>query len=74
MKLKDLITEKKSDKIQVRGVGMYSYDILTRKVEKMAADLLKKSKKEDFAGLGSRTMKSFGAMWDALATHQEKKR
>ena len=73
MKLKDLIVEK-SDKIQVQGVGMYSYDIITRKVEIMAADLLKKSKKEDFAGLGSRTLQSFGAMWDALATHQEKKR
>jgi hypothetical protein len=74
MKLKDLITEKKSDKIQVQGVGVYSYDVLVSKVTKMAADLLKKSKKKDFAGLGSRTMKSFGAMWDALATHQEKKR
>ena len=63
-----------SDKIQVQGVGVYSYDVLVSKVTKMAADLLTKSKKKDFAGLGSRTLQSFGAMWDALATHQEKKR
>ena len=53
---------------------MYSHDVLVSKVTKMAADLLTKSKKKDFTGLGSRTLQSFGAMWDALATHQEKKR
>ena len=45
MKLKDLIVEKKNDKIQVQGLGTYDYKSLKRNVEKKIKDLTKKIKK-----------------------------
>ena len=42
MKLKDLIVEKKDDKIQVQGLGTYDYKSLKRNVEKKNKRLNKK--------------------------------
>ena len=72
MKLKDLITEKKSDKIQIPGVGVSSYDNLKRNVNKKVQDLLKRSKKGNHTGMGERQFKLLGVMWKALADYEEK--
>ena len=45
--LKKILTEK-SEKIQVRGVGIYDLNSLTNKVIKMAKDLEKNAKKGDW--------------------------
>ena len=72
MKLKDLITEKKSDKIQIPGFGVSSYDNLKRNVNKKVQDLLKRSKKGNHTGMGESQFKLLGVMWKALADYEEK--
>ena len=37
-----------SDKIQVQGLGVYPYDALKKKVQKMSIDLLKNAKKGEW--------------------------
>ena len=71
IKLKDLITEK-SDKIQIPGVGVSSYDNLKKNVNKKVQDLLKRSKKGNHTGVGERDIKLLGVMWKALADYEEK--
>jgi hypothetical protein len=71
MKLKDLITEK-SDKIQIPGVGVSSYDNLKKNVNKKVQDLLKRSKKSNHTGVGENQFKLLGVMWKALADYEEK--
>jgi hypothetical protein len=71
MKLKDLITEK-SDKIQIPGVGVSSYENLKRNVTKKVQDLLKRSKKGSHTGIGENQFKLLGVMWKALADYEEK--
>ena len=73
MKLKDLITEKKSDKIQIPGVGVSSYDNLKRNVNKKVQDLLKRSKKGSHIGVAESQFKLLGVMWKALADYEESK-
>ena len=72
MKLKDLITEKKSDKIQIPGVGVSSYENLKRNVNKKVQDLLKRSKIGNHTGMGESQFKLLGVMWKALADYEEK--
>ena len=71
MKLKDLITEK-SDKIQIPGVGVSSYDNLKKNVNKKVQDLLKRSKKGNHTGVGENQFKLLGVMWKGLADYEEK--
>ena len=71
MKLKDLITEK-SDKIQIPGVGVSSYDNLKKNVNKKVQDLLKRSKKGNHTGVAETQFKLLGVMWKALADYEEK--
>jgi len=72
MKLKDLIIEK-SDKIQIPGVGVSSYENLKRNVNKKVQDLLKRSKKGNHVGIDERQFKLLGVMWKALADYEENK-
>ena len=72
MKLKDLITEK-SDKIQIPGVGVSSYDNLKRNVNKKVQDLLKRAKKGNHTGMGESQFRLLGVMWKALADYEENK-
>ena len=44
MKLKDLIIEKRDDKIRVQGLGTYDYKSLKRNVEKKIKDLTRRNK------------------------------
>ena len=67
------ITEKKSDKIRVQGLGVYDHKSLSQKVGKMVGDLLKRNKKGDHTGLGKRQLTTLATMWEALAEYEEKK-
>ena len=61
-----------SDKIQIPGVGVSSYDNLKKNVNKKVQDLLKRSKKGNHTGVGERDIKLLGVMWKALADYEEK--
>ena len=52
IKLKELITENPNDKIQVRGIGMYTYKTLKKDVQRKAADLAKQAKGEKWSRVG----------------------
>tara|TARA_Y100000992_G_C20957494_1_gene346524 strand:- start:317 stop:535 length:219 start_codon:yes stop_codon:yes gene_type:complete len=70
VKLKELITEKKSEKIQVPGIGVYTWDTLTSKVIKMSKDLEKNSKKGDWNKSSRNAIRAFAEMWNALAEYE----
>ena len=69
---KELMTEKKSDKIQIPGVGVSSYENLKRNVNKKVQDLLKRSKKGNHTGVAETQFRLLGVMWKALADYEEK--
>ena len=60
-----------SDKIQIPGVGVSSYDNLKKNVNKKVQDLLKRSKKGSHMGVGESQFKLLGVMWKALADYEE---
>ena len=70
VKLKELITEKKSEKIQVPGIGVYTWDTLTSKVIKMSKDLEKNSKKGDWNKSSRNAIRAFAEMWNGLAEYE----
>ena len=72
MKLKDLIVEKKNDKIQVQGLGTYDYKSLKRNVEKKIKDLTRRNKKGAHMGVGKNQFNVLSAMWLALSEYEEK--
>ena len=65
------ITEKKSDKIQVQGLGVYDHKSLSKKVGKMVDDLSKRNRIGNHTGLGKRQLGTLAAMWEALADYEE---
>ena len=67
------LDEKKSDKIQVQGIGVYDYKSLSKKVGKMVDDLSKRNRKGNHTGLGKRQLGTLAVMWEALAEYEEKK-
>jgi len=67
------ITEKKSDRIQVQGLGVYDHKSLSKKVGKMVDDLSKRNRKGNHTGLGKRQLTTLATMWEALAEYEEKK-
>ena len=62
------LTEK-SEKIQVPGIGMYDWNTLTSKVQKMAKDLEKNSKRGDWNKASRNGIRAFAEMWNALAEY-----
>ena len=62
------LTEK-SEKIQVPGVGVYDWNTLTSKVQKMAKDLEKNSKRGDWKKASRNGIRAFAEMWNALAEY-----
>ena len=72
MKLRDLIVEKKDDKIQVQGLGTYDYKSLKRNVEKKIKDLTRRNKKGAHMGVGKNQFNVLSAMWLALSEYEEK--
>ena len=71
MKLKDLIIEKKDDKIRVQGLGIYDYKSLKKNVEKKMKDLTKRNKKGNHSGVGKNQFNVLSAMWLALSEYEE---
>ena len=71
MKLKDLLNEKKSDKIQVRGLGTWDYKSLTSNLARKIKDLDRRNKKGDHTGLRKNQLGVLVAMWEALADYEE---
>ena len=71
MKLKDLLKEKKSDKISVRGLGTWDYKSLTSNIARKIKDLDRRNKKGDHSGLGKNQFKVLAAMWEALSEYEE---
>ena len=64
------LDEKKGDdQIQVPGIGMYSYDVLKKKVENMSKDLAKNAKKGTYNRASRNGIRAFAAMWEALAEY-----
>ena len=62
-----------SDKIQIPGVGVSSYDMLKKNVQGKVQDLLKKSKKSSHSGVAESQFKILWVMWKALADYEDKK-
>ena len=71
MKLKDLIVEKKDDKIRVQGVGIFTYKTLKKNVEKKLKDLTRRNKQGAHYGVGENQFKLLSAMWMALQEYEE---
>jgi hypothetical protein len=71
IKLKDILSEKRNDKIRVRGLGTYDYRSLKRNVEKKIKDLTKRNKKGNHMGVGKNQFNVLSAMWLALSEYEE---
>ena len=71
MKLKDLIVEKKDDKIQVQGVGIFTYKTLKKNVEKKLKDLTRRNKQGAHYGVGKNQFNMLSLMWTALHNYEE---
>jgi len=69
IKLKDLVSEKKSEKIQVPGIGVYTWDTLTSKVQSMAKDLSVNAKRGNWNKSSRNGIRAFAEMWNALAEY-----
>ena len=61
--------EAKSERIQVRGVGVYDRDTLTKKVITMVKDLEKNAKRGDWDKTSRNGIRAFAEMWNALAEY-----
>ena len=61
------VNEKKSEKIQVPGIGVYDWNTLTSKVQRMVKDLEKNAKRGDWNKTSRNGIRAFAEMWNALA-------
>jgi|TARA_R110000744_G_scaffold340757_1_gene446038 hypothetical protein len=73
MKLKDLLTEDRSDRINVSGIGTYDYTTLKKKVQIMSNDLAKNAKKGLWRKSSRNDLRAFAEMWGALSRYEEKR-
>ena len=65
------VNEKKGDdKIQVPGIGMYTYDTLKSKVQRMAKDLSDNAKRGKWNKSSRNGIRAFAEMWDALTEYE----
>ena len=65
------VNEKKGDdKIQVPGIGMYTYDTLKSKVQRMAKDLSDNAKRGKWNKSSRNGIRAFAKMWDALTEYE----
>ena len=72
MKLKDLLTEDKSNQINVPGIGMYNYETLKKKIQIMSNDLAKNAKRGLWRKSSRNDLRAFAEMWGALSQYEEK--
>jgi hypothetical protein len=70
-KKKESVDEKinKDDKIQVRGVGMYTYATLKSTLQDKAKDLFKQAKGEKWSRVSRGGLRAMAEMWDAMAKY-----
>ena len=71
IKLKDILIEKKDDKIQVQGVGIFTYKTLKKNVEKKLKDLTRRNKQGAHYGLGKNQFNMLSLMWISLQNYEE---
>ena len=65
------VNEKKGDdKIQVPGIGMYTYDTLKSTVQRMAKDLSDNAKRGKWNKSSRNGIRAFAQMWDALTEYE----
>ena len=69
IKLKNILKEKKSERIQVPGVGTYDWNTLTKKVIRMTKDLEKNAKRGNWDKSSRNGIRAFAEMWNALAEY-----
>ena len=72
LKLKDLLTEDKSDQINVHGIGMYDYETLKKKIQIMSNDLAKNAKRGLWRKASRNDIRAFAEMWNALSGYERK--
>ena len=72
MKLKDLIKEAKSDRINVPGIGTYDDKTLKKKVQIMSNDLAKNAKRGIWRKSSRNDLRAFAEMWNALSEYDKK--
>ena len=72
MKLKDLLTEDRSDRINVSGIGTYDYKTLKKKVQIMSNDLAKNAKRGIWRKASRNDIRAFAEMWNALSEYERK--
>ena len=72
IKLKDLLSEDKSDRINVTGIGTYDYKTLKKKVQIMSNDLAKNAKRGIWRKSSRNDLRAFAEMWGALSQYEEK--
>ena len=65
------ITEKKDDKISIRGMGTWDYKSLTSNLARKIKDLDKRNKKGDHTGIGKNSFNLLADMWEALNDYEE---
>ena len=66
---KEYFEEKKSEKIQVPGIGVYDWNTLTSKVQSMAKDLSVNAKRGNWDKSSRNGIRAFAEMWNALAEY-----
>ena len=71
IKLKNLLVEKKDDKIRVQGVGIFTYKTLKKNVEKKLKDLVRRNKQGAHYGVRENQFKMLSLMWLALQEYEE---
>ena len=57
-------------KISVPGIGVYTYDTLKKKVERMAKDLANNAKRGNWNKGGKNSIRAFAEMWNSLAEYE----
>ena len=71
LKENNIVVEKRGDdEIQVQGIGMYTYETLKDKVQKMAKDLSVNAKRGNWNKASRNGIRAFAEMWNALAEYE----
>ena len=72
-KLVDSVNEAPDDKIQVRGIGMYTYDTLKKDVIRKAEDLYKNAKAGKWSKISRNGLRAYAELWHALSEYERKR-
>ena len=71
LKENNIVVEKRGDdEIQVQGIGMYTYETLKAKVQKLAKDLQVNAKRGNWNKSSRNGIRAFAEMWSALTEYE----